>query len=191
VEGALQDFSEAIPAMLRMRKYLYRALDSTGQTIDFLLTARRDAAAAEGIEQAVATATERSRDSQQISPEEIALLDRMAFRNRPRFSEWQEHSLKSRIHRWKRNGPNRALGHASSDGVAAFANHGPKENGVRPEMTVDARIRPERVAQGFCRNPLLCEPKGDEKSFTGDPAGSTPYSQPASSGRTTANGGES
>jgi len=27
-------------------KYLYRALDSTGQTIDFLLTARRDAAAA-------------------------------------------------------------------------------------------------------------------------------------------------
>ena len=46
MEGALQDFSEAIPAMLRMRKYLYRALDSTGQTIDFLLTALRDAAAA-------------------------------------------------------------------------------------------------------------------------------------------------
>ena len=27
-------------------KYLYRALDSTGQTIEFLLTAKRDAAAA-------------------------------------------------------------------------------------------------------------------------------------------------
>lgn len=33
---------------------------------------------AEGIAQAVASATERSRGSQQISPEEIALLDRMA-----------------------------------------------------------------------------------------------------------------
>ena len=29
--------------------------------------------------------------------------------------------------------------------------------------------------QGFCRDPLFCEPKGDEKSFTGNPAGSTPF----------------
>jgi hypothetical protein len=61
----------------------------------------------------------------------------------------------------------------SSDGVAASANRGPKENGVRPEMTVKSRIWPERVVQGFCRIPLFYEPKGDEKSFAGNPAGST------------------
>jgi hypothetical protein len=40
--------------------------------------------------------------------------------------------------------------------VVTFANFGPKENGGRPEMTVQGpRIRPGRVAQGFCRIPCF------------------------------------
>jgi hypothetical protein len=35
------------------------------------------------------------------------------------------------------------------------------------------RIRPGRVVQGFCRNPLLYGLKGGEKSSVGNPAGST------------------
>jgi hypothetical protein len=40
--------------------------------------------------------------------------------------------------RARSKGLNRAVWHASSDGVAALANPGPKENGVRPRMTVNA-----------------------------------------------------
>jgi len=59
-----------------------------------------------------------------------------------------------------------------TDGVAAFANLGPKENGVKPGMTEKPRIRPERVVQGFCRTPLFCGPKGHEKSWHWQPGGS-------------------
>jgi hypothetical protein len=70
----------------------------------------------------------------------------------------------------------------SSDGVAAYANLGPKENGVRSEMTVKGRgFGRSEWCRVFAVIPLLYEPKGDEKSFAGNPAGSTLYSQPAGS----------
>lgn len=69
----------------------------------------------------------------------------------------------------------------SSDGVAALANLGRRRTASGLRRLDRARIWPERVIQGFCRSPLFCEPKGDEKSFAGDPAGSAQYSQPASS----------
>ena len=46
-------------------KYLYRAVDSTGQTIDFLLTAQRDPAAAKRFFRKALSSPEQSRAARQ------------------------------------------------------------------------------------------------------------------------------
>ena len=83
-------------------------------------------------------------------------------------------ATKRRTNAWRRrNGINRAVGHTSGNGVAALANSGPKENGVRPLMTIHTANFTGESGAGFLPYPLLCGPKGDEKSFAGNPAGST------------------
>jgi hypothetical protein len=58
--------------------------------------------------------------------------------------------------------------------VVTSVNLGPKENGGRPGMmNAKPRIRPGRVVQGSCRNPLLYGLKGGEKSPVGNLAGSS------------------